>query len=82
MQPLCYRPQVWTHAALIVLVICTCSLLLGSTASASSTLHCNIELPSYNTDLCGQSKKKAGERCAEVSHEAPSPPSASVVSCN
>ncbi len=68
-----------TFVGLIAVVICACSLLLGSTASASSTLHCNIELPSYNTDLCGQSKKKAGERCAEVSHETPSPPSAGYV---
>jgi hypothetical protein len=61
---------------LVAVVIYGCSLL-APIASASKRLDCHLGDSNYNTDLCGQSKKKGGEDCANVSHETPSPPSAS-----
>ena len=43
-------------------------LTAGASASASRGLDCQLGSPHYNTGLCGISKKKAGEKCAEVAH--------------
>jgi hypothetical protein len=69
--------------AKLALLIAPVALIAGgllvplASASALHGLHCDIELPSYNTVLCGLSKQKGGEYCAKVVHETPSPPSAS-----
>ncbi len=53
---------------LVAVVVCGCSLLLGSTASASKRLDCRLGDPNYNTGACGP-KKEVGEHCAAAARD-------------
>ncbi len=57
----------------------SCSLLISPLASGAPRLECHFGTAHYNTVLCGLTKRKGGEECARVSHEAPGVPVAGYV---